>query len=247
MAAPDTRRPPCSQSSVETWLPRNASTAATQERLRRHLSVDGHGRKAVEQQITGQGSAGGRWGRTRRSGDLGQMAAGFGETTGDEGGEHSVQVGVPREPDVERLELLRRPQQPDRGLPTGVGGPVDLSPQLLNAGALQIVARCCFGLRGQSERGVEGAGVQMAVSGGQSALRASRRCGGQRRRPLHERRRSGQPGTGLDPVGGALELGSHILVRAVGGGGEVPHPAVRIRPGVGRLRERPVCRSAVLR
>lgn len=77
----------------------------------------------------------------RRFGDLGQMAAGLGETTGDEGGEHSVQVGVPGEPDVERLESLRRPQQPNRGLATRVGGPIDLTPQLLHAGALQIVVR----------------------------------------------------------------------------------------------------------
>ena len=110
----------------------------------------------------------------RRLGDLGQMAAGLGETTGDEGGEHGVQVGVPGEPDVERFESLRRPQQPDRGLATGVGRPIDLSPQLLHTGALQIVARCGFGLCRQSERDVEGACVQMAIGGGQNcALRGA--------------------------------------------------------------------------
>jgi len=61
-----------------------------------------------------------------------------------------------------------------------------------------------------------------------------------------KRRRSGQPGTSLDPVGGALELGSHILVRPVGGG-EVPHATVRIRSGVGRLRECTIRRPPVLR
>jgi len=74
------------------------------------------------------------------------VAARLGVPTGDEGGEHGVQVGVAGEPDVERLELLRRPQQQDRCFPTGVGNSIDLRPQLLHPGELQVVARCGFGL-----------------------------------------------------------------------------------------------------
>jgi hypothetical protein len=96
---------------------------------------------------------------------LSQPAAVLGETTGDEGRSPSIEVGLPRERHVERLEPLGGLPQQTRRPAAGRGGSIDLTPQLLHPGALEIIDRVR---------------VQVGVHGRQGSVRAQSGLGGQR-------------------------------------------------------------------
>ena len=162
---------------------------APQAGRRRRAPVDDHRRQAVEQQITGQGRVPVA---ARPIVPLGRpRAAGRRAVPGDRRrGRRTRRRGrCPGRAGDRATRAARRPAAagPAPRRPES-GRPVDLSPQLLDAGALEIVDGGGLGLGQQAERGVERAGVQVGVGGGQGAVRASRR-----------RRRSGRPTAGGTP------------------------------------------------
>jgi len=147
---------------------------------------------------------------------------------------------------MECFEPLGGLQQQNRCVAPGHGCPLDLPPELLDAGPLQIVDRVGFGLGQQAERGLERACVQVREGGCQRSFGAPGRLDGQGERPLEEGRRGRQPGTGLSLDRRLLERGGHVLVRPGGRGGQVAHPAIRIGLSVRRRGEHQVGGAAVL-
>jgi hypothetical protein len=119
-------------------------------------------------------------------------------------------------------------------------GERDLRAQQFGPRTRERVERRRLGGGEQDEGGVERAGPQHRLGGGQRADPALRGVRGQGRRLLEERRRRGEAAARLRPPGRALQLAGHRLVGAFGRVGAVPRPAIGVQLRVGRLRERSV-------
>ena len=95
MAAIWARIPHCSHSSPDTLIAEECVHCAPQGRLCRRAPVGDHRRQTVEEEITRSGSLRRLWGRSCRSGDLEEMAAGPGERTSDGGCDPGVRGRSP--------------------------------------------------------------------------------------------------------------------------------------------------------
>ena len=115
-----------------------------------------------------------------------------------------------------------------------------MAPQERGSRALEAVERA--GLRRGQEplRRLELAGLEARLRRGQRAPRLERRVGGQRRRPLEERRCGREAAAALRSSCGALEVGGHGFVGSGGGECAVPGAAVGGELGIAHLRQRVV-------
>ena len=119
----------------------------TQARRRLCRSVKNHGYKTFEEEVTRFRAVRRRTARTSRDTDVDQPATGTCQATGHQGGGPGVEIGVSREPGIQRLESRGGFKQLDRGAAAGGGGPADLSAELLRPGSLQVVDRVGLRLR----------------------------------------------------------------------------------------------------
>ena len=199
---------------------------------------DQHG-EAVEQKIGGaRGSR--RWrGRPRGLGDLAHTA-GAGQTADQHRRGQRVQVGLARERDVERLQPLGRPEHQRESVATTVHGARDLGAQQVDPGVLERDERPGLRPVEQCHRLVERAGLVLRLGGGERALRPAPGIGRQDGRPFVEGRGRRHPATGPRAIGGALQLGSDVLVRPGSRLRAVPRAPVGVDLRVGHLRQRPV-------
>ena len=167
-------------------------------------------------------------------------------------GEHRrverVQVGLAREPGIERLEPLGRLDQQQRGasLPAA-GGERHLSAQQVDAGLLELIQRPGRRHGEQLGRRVERAGLETRLRGRQGPPRP----GGPGRpsaRPRAARTpppRPGRRGPGPGPLTAPAPRPPPHRVPAPPR--QVPGPPVRITVAVGHLGQRPVHRPPLLR
>ena len=135
-------------------------------------------------------------GPTGRCGDLEQTAAGLGERTGDRGRNPGVEVGLPGEPDVERLERSGGLQQQDRCLCFRIGAH-SICPRAARRGRAAGRPPRRPRPRPAGLARVERAGMHVGLGGGQGSVGSPLRVGGQADRTLQEGRRGRQPGAGL--------------------------------------------------
>ena len=145
-----------------------------------------------------------------------------------------------REIDVQRFEASRRVSEALRCLAPLATIKRDLSPKRLGASAAQLVEG--VGLDGgqESDRHIESAGVTFGAGRGEQAGRASRLVWGHRGSLLEKGRRGGESAASLGASGGTLEFDRDLLVGPERRVCEMPRPAVRIDPLIGRLGERAV-------
>ena len=152
-----------------------------------------------------------------------------------------VEVGLAREPQVERLERSRGPEQQRRSVAAAVLREGDLGVQQVHAGPPELVQRPGLGGRRAAASAASNApACRLACGRRQHALGAAGRLERQLGRPPQERRRGGQPAASLRPSRRPLELGGHVLVRArrwPAHGARRGDPA---RAPLGHLRQRAV-------
>ncbi len=240
--------PSAASSSVATSSSQERLAAPAAGRARRGAPVGDQGRQAVEEQVARprivQRLRGGacRRGRPRAS------AARLGQPTGDQGRAPGVEVGLAREPHVERLEPPGGLQQQQRRLAARAGGPSISARELLDAGPLQVVDRgrprprpAARGRRRTRRRA--GARAPRPARGRRagpgSAVSADRHAGGTPPRPASPARAWAAPPARSSSRG-------DVLVRPGRRGGQVPDPALRIELGIGRLGQRQVRGAAIL-
>jgi hypothetical protein len=77
-----------------------------------------------------------------------------------------VEVGLPREGHVQRLESLGRREELGRSLSVGTRGGRDLPPQQVDSSARELVERSGLRRGQQPKGGIERAGVQTGLRGG---------------------------------------------------------------------------------
>ena len=207
-------------------MPANAVRRALQHRRRGCASVGENQREAVQQQIA----------RTRRlrrlrrgphgPGDVEQTAGAVRQPPGEQRRAPRVEIGVARQPGVERLERLRSPEQQRRRVATAVLGEGELGVQQIDASPPELVQRAGLRRREQPERHVERAGLQGDLCGREHALGTARRIDRQARPRAQERGRSGEPAARLRAPRRLLELRRDVLVGACRGLRTVPRTAI---------------------
>ena len=176
------------------------------------------------------------------------MAAGLCERTCVCRCDPRVEIRLPGERDIQRLEPFRRSEQRHWRLGPWARCPADLSSELFGAGELQVIDGVSLDLCEQAERGVVRTCLHVGVGGGQRALRAPRRLYGQGNRMLKQCCRRGKPSAGLRPARGSLQLDRRFFVGSDGGYCEVPCAAIGIDFAICRSGERQVgCTPIVLR
>ena len=109
--------------------------------------------------------------------------------------------------------------------------------QEVHLGPPGIVERTGLRRTQQLESGVIRARVQAGLRGSQSTPGTPCRVLRQRDRPLQERSRRSDPTPSLRPVGRALKFCGYLLIRSQCRAGAVPGAPVRVRRGVGGVRE----------
>ena len=160
------------------------------------------------------------------------------ESTCREGGQPGLEVGLSGEPDVESFEPGRRPQQQHRCLTARGRCPLDLSPEPLHPGPLQIVDGDGLGGGHQAERRVERTGVSVGFGGAQRPLRTQTWLRGQGGSALEEGCRGRHPAAGSGCAGHPIELRGDVVVGSGRRGRQMPHPTLAIGVLVRRRRER---------
>ena len=121
-----------------------------------------------------------------------------------------------------------------------------MAAQEFDARALNLVQRLGLHRGQEADRRVELAGLDGRLRRGQRALESQRWIDRERDGALQERRRSGDPTSGLRAAGRPLELGGDLFVGARGAGGAMPGPSVRVGLGVGGVGERTMDTVAVV-
>jgi hypothetical protein len=116
-----------------------------------------------------------------------------------------------------------------------------LRAQPLEAGALQLVERPCFGSCQQLQSRFGRTGLVVGLRGGQLTLDAVRRIRSQLGGSLEKRGCGGEPATFSAAVGRALELESDLFIRCERGLGAVPRTAIGIDLGIGRCCQSLMC------
>ncbi len=169
------------------------------------------------------------------------------QTAGEQHGGERFQIGLTREPRIERLEPLGGLEQQRRSVATAAQRERDLTTQQVDLGALELVQRSGLCDRDKSERRVERAGLVLGLGRGERSPRPARRLGRQHGGTLQERGRCRQPSARLSAARRALELGRDVLVEARRRLGEMPGAAIGIDLGIGRVRQRTMHRLPVLR
>ena len=117
------------------------------------------------------------------------------------GSREGVQVGLARELEIQRLELLRRGQHQQRGFPAPAGRESELRANQVDLGALHLVERPLPGDRDQGPGRLEGARLDVREGGGQRppgsrpGFRRQLGCAGQ------EGGGGSESGPGLGPAG----------------------------------------------
>jgi hypothetical protein len=112
----------------------------------------------------------------------------------------------------------------------------ELGSHRVGAGALKLAERAGFGHGEQVQPGVHGTSLDLGLR----PRRPFRRIGREHRRSIEERRRGGEPASGLGAVGRTLKVGGDLLVRPKGGLGGVPCMTVGIERCICDGREYPV-------
>ena len=95
-----------------------------------------------------------------------QHTAAAGQTAGESRRCERVEIGVAREPLIERLELLGGPEQQRRSVAAAAHRECDLGTQQLALGATQLVERACLGGGQQFQRGVGRPGLVFGLRRG---------------------------------------------------------------------------------
>ncbi len=159
-------------------------------------------------------------------------------------GEHRrrerLQVGLPGQRGVQRIEPPGRLEQQRRRVAPALARERDLGAQPLQPRALELVDRPELGGGQQVGRGRRVGDVEPGLGRGERARDAQAGIRGQLGGALQERRGRRQPAPGLRPAGRALQFAGCVLVGPVGRTSAVPRPAVRVQPRVGRVGEGPV-------
>ena len=136
---------------------------------------------------------------TRRSCHLGQI-----DTTREAADEHRssqrIEVGRPRQLDIQGLKTLRRLEQEGRHLAPRIEHEGDLAAEQVHPGALELIHRCRFHHGQQREGRIRIAGLVLGSCRDERALRAAVRVEGQSGRFLQEGSSSGQSTTRLCPA-----------------------------------------------
>ena len=148
-----------------------------------------------------------------------------------------MQIGLPRQPGVERFEAFGGLEQQRWSVAAPAGGERDLPAQQVGPGSLELVKRSRLRRGQQPQRRIERAGLGRYPRRGQRALRPPGRFERQRGRPFQERGRRRQPAARLRPAGRALQLGSDVLIGPRRRLREVPRPPIGIGARIGRLGE----------
>ena len=214
------------------------------ERLpeRRHtgrVAVGEPRRQAVEEQV-------GRALRLRRrrrspSGLAGladpRLAA---ESAGVHRRRHRLEMGLAGHRGVERFQAPGGIEQQRRRVAAARPGEHDLRAQPLQPRALKLVQRSKLGRRQQLERRVRCPSVELPLRGCHRPLPPPRRIGGQLSRACQERRSRCRTPTGLRPVGRALQLVRHRLVRPGRRLRPMPGATIGIGIRIGRVGQRPM-------
>ena len=109
-------------------------------------------------------------------GDL-EQTAGAGQPPGEQRGAPGVEIGLAREPRVERLKAFRGPEEQRRCVATAVQGVRGLGSEQVHPGARELVQRASLRRGQQPESRIERTGLQARFRGRQRAVRAPRRIG----------------------------------------------------------------------
>ena len=192
----------------------------------RRVAVRHAYREPVEHDVdrTRRFGAGGR--RTRGLGRLEHAARDL-EIEGHPGTER-LEVGLACQRGVERLEASGGAHEQPARVAAASLLQGDLPAQVLHLRGAQVVRRAGLDRDQQAECRVKCPGIVLGGGCREQALRATTRCGRQRRRALEECRRRGQAAAALGSVGGALQLLGDVLVGARRGLGAMPGAAVGI-------------------
>ena len=170
-----------------------------EHRHRRWVALSYHQRQAVQQQI-GRACGPRRRGRGTCGRGYFPHTAAKGQAAREQRGGQRLQVGLARQPHVERLELPGRLQQQRGRVAAAAGRERDLPAQQIGPGALKLVQRPGLGRGQQRQRRIERAGLILGLSSGQRPLRPPRRLERQRDGALKERGRRGQATACLRPA-----------------------------------------------
>ncbi len=179
----------------------NAATARRSTGAAARVPLGEDQREAVEQHVAWKRTIGRIRGGRRGTGDVEQAAAGAGEVPGEQRRAPRIEIGVAGEAYVERLELLRRLEQQQRGVAAAALREHDLGPEQIDAGSPELVERP--GLRGGQEpaSNIERSRAEAGLGGRERPVGSPRGVARQRDRTLQERGRGGLAAARLRPDG----------------------------------------------
>ena len=216
-----------------------------QRRRRRDVALMGEECEAVEQQIAGARGrlpAGGQHGRR----DFARVAT-ANQAVGGESGRERFEVGLAREPRIQRFEPPGRVEEQRRSIAPARRRERDLRLQQLGSGLVELVQRPRLGDRQQSQRRLARAGLVLACCGEERTLCAALRIRCELGGALVERRLRRQAAAGPRSSRRALQLGGDVLVEPGGRVRQVPGASIRIDAGIGGPGERAVDALALVR
>jgi hypothetical protein len=216
-----------------------------QRRRPRGEALAGEEREPVEQQVTGTRRglpAGGQNG----GGDLARIAS-TDQAVGGERRRERLEIGLAREPRIQRLEPPGGLEQQRRSVAAARSRKRDLRVQQLGARLLELVQGPPVGDRQQPQRGVVRPGLMLALCGDQRALSPAPGIGRQFDGALAKCRLRRQATAGPCSSRRALQLGGDVFVEPDRRVRKMPGAAIGVDIGIGGLGQRPVNALSLLR
>ena len=243
MAAWEASQSQRSASAVERLSLRNASSAP---RRSGGVARGVQRREAVEQEI---GCAGGMSPERRRARSVGDIprARCDGEVADEHRRTQRIQIGLPGERCIKRLESLGRLEQDRRNVLALAESECDLGVQAVGLRALELIESSDLRCGEQLAGGIQSARLEFGLGGRQKALWPACGIACQRGGAFQEGGGGREPAARLRSAGRALELLGDALFRFGRGRGSMPGTAIGIRLGIGDFGERTVHRPPLRR